>query len=171
MTCRTLPVLLVAAFADALALGREQEPVRLRSSPPEIHSSWDDLLAGIENRDQWLAHKEVLRQRFLDLIRDGRKPEKPPLDLREHEAVEVDGVYVRKLISFKHIRPGLLEGRLPPIDFHEIMALIAPRAYLDVSALNDGDGKTQRQRALVLMKVMDAVSRNLSLSRGRRRSG
>ena len=56
---------------------------------------------------------------------------------------------------FKPIRPGLLKGEMPPIDFHEIMALISPRAFLDVSALNDGHPGTQRQRALMLMKVMD----------------
>jgi hypothetical protein len=50
----------------------------------------------------------------------------------------------------------MLNGELPPIDFHEIMALIAPRAWLDVSALNDGDPLTQRQRLLMLAKVMDA---------------
>ena len=44
---------------------------------------------------------------------------------------------------------------MPPIDFHEIMALIAPRAFLDLSGLNDGHGPTQRQRLLMLMKVMD----------------
>lgn len=58
-------------------------------------------------------------------------------------------------VYFKHIRPGLLEGELPPIDFHEIMALIAPRAFLDLSGLNDGDPLTQRQRILMLMKVME----------------
>ncbi len=58
-------------------------------------------------------------------------------------------------IYFKHIRPGLLKGELPPIDFHEIMALVAPRAYLDLSGLNDGDPLTQRQRILMLLKVMD----------------
>ena len=58
-------------------------------------------------------------------------------------------------VYFKHLRPGLLEGELPPIDFHEIMALIAPRAWMDVSALNDGNPLTQRQRVLMLMKVMD----------------
>ena len=56
---------------------------------------------------------------------------------------------------FKHIRPGLLQGEMPPIDFHEIIALIAPRAFLDVSALNDGNPGTQRQRALMLMSVMN----------------
>jgi dienelactone hydrolase len=58
-------------------------------------------------------------------------------------------------IYLKHIRPDLLKGELPPIDFHEIIALIAPRAYLDVSALNDGNPLTQRQRVLMLMKVAD----------------
>ena len=38
---------------------------------------------------------------------------------------------------------------------HEIISLIAPRAFLDVSALNDGDPGTQRQRLLMLMRVMD----------------
>ncbi len=58
-------------------------------------------------------------------------------------------------VYFKHVRSGLLEGKLPPIDFHEIMALVAPRAFLDLSGLNDGDPLTQRQRVLMLMKVMD----------------
>jgi cephalosporin-C deacetylase-like acetyl esterase len=58
-------------------------------------------------------------------------------------------------VYLKHIRPGLLKGELPPIDFHEVIALIAPRAYLDVSALNDGNPLTQRQRVLMLMKVAD----------------
>ncbi len=66
-------------------------------------------------------------------------------------------------IYFKHMRPGLLRGELPPIDMHEIMALLAPRPFLDLSALNDliaGDeprmaGLTYRQRVLMLMKVMD----------------
>jgi hypothetical protein len=49
----------------------------------------------------------------------------------------------------------LLRGELPPIDVHEIIALIAPRAFLDVSALNDGNPLTQRQRALMLLKVAD----------------
>ena len=56
---------------------------------------------------------------------------------------------------FGHIREGLLHGKLPPIDFHEIIALIAPRALLDLSALNDGHIPTQKQRLLMLMKVME----------------
>lgn len=301
--------------------------VRKRSDPPAIHSSWDDLLEGIETREQWLARKKTLRQRYLELLRDDQKPDKPPLDLQVHESVDVDGQYVRKLISynveaderahaylgipvgltqptpaivalhgtfaegmkraaglvdnpdkayldhlarrgyiviapehfvsgmrtpaegpyetgafhekhpewtavgkftyehsiavdvlqslpevdgkrigalghslgghgtfflaayddriqvaacncgasffrhnpgvehwsrdhwyvyFKHIRPGLLQGELPPIDFHEIIALIAPRAFLDVSALNDGDPRIQRQRVLMNLKIMEA---------------
>ena len=58
-------------------------------------------------------------------------------------------------VYFKHIRPGMLEGRLPPIDMHEIIALIAPRAFLDLSGLNDGDRLTQRQRILMNLKIMD----------------
>ena len=296
------------------------------SDPPEIASSWDDLLEGIHSKEDWLAHKKVLRQRYLDLLRDEHKPERPPLDLQVHEETIVEDTYLRRLVSynveaderahayigvplrlegkapavvtlhgtidlgkeqtagiaenpdkafldhlcrrgyvciapdhfvaghripkeghyetgafyekhpewtavgkftfehsiaidvletlpevdvdkigtighslgghgamflaayderikaaagncgasffrhnsgvqhwarghwyvyFKHIRPGLLEGKLPPIDFHEIIALIAPRAYLDVSALNDGAPLTQRQRPLMLMRVMD----------------
>jgi dienelactone hydrolase len=60
----------------------------------------------------------------------------------------------RWYVYFKHIRPGLLKGDLPPIDFHEIIALIAPRAFLDVSGMNDGDGNVQRQRVLMLSSVM-----------------
>ncbi len=308
------------------ALSQEKTPQRLCSDPPVIHSSWDDLLEGVKTADDWNRHRQVLKQRYLELLRDDQKPAKPPLDLKEHEAVVVDGVYVRRLISynveaderahaylgiplkldgkapgivalhgtypkgkeraaglvdnpdkayldhlcrrgyvviapdhfvaghrvppegpyetkrfyekhpdwtavgkftyehsiavdvlqslkevdpqrigalghslgghgtiflaayddrvkaaacncggsffrhnsrvtewardhwyiyFKNIRPGLLEGKLPSIDFHEIIALIAPRAFLDLSALNDGDPLTQRQRVLMLMRVMD----------------
>ncbi len=58
-------------------------------------------------------------------------------------------------VYFKHLRPGLMEGKLPPIDFHEIIALIAPRAFLDLSSLNDGVPLTQRQRILMHLRVMD----------------
>jgi len=304
----------------------QSPPERVTSVPPVITSSWDDLTEGIENDEQWKARRSVLRQRYLELLRDEYKPKKPSLDLQVHESVVVDDQYTRKLISyavetderahaylgiplrrdrkapgivalhgtyekgkqrvaglvdnpdkayldhlcrrgyvviapehfvsghrippegsyetgrfhrkhpewtavgkftyehsiaidvlqgteevdsdligalghslgghgtiflaayderikaaacncgasffrhnarveawsrdhwyvyFKHIRPGLLEGKLPPIDFHEIIALIAPRAFLDVSALNDGDPGTQRQRLLMLMRVMD----------------
>ncbi len=305
---------------------QEKEPFRPRSDPPVIHSSWDDLLEGVSTAGDWSKHRDVLRQRYLELLRDDQKPQRPPLDLQIHESVIVDEAYTRKLISyqvepderahaylgipfdltepapaivalhgtyefgkkrvaglidnpdkayldhlcrrgyvviapehfvsgdrtpkegpydtgafhakhpnwtavgkftfehsiaidvletleevdaqnigalghslgghgtmflaayderikssacncgasffrhnsgvehwardhwyvyFKHIRPKLMEGQLPPIDFHEIMALIAPRAFMDVSAMNDGAPLTQRQRVLMLMKVMD----------------
>lgn len=309
-------------------------PFRPRSEPEPIRSSWDDLLAGVQSPGDWPAHKAELRRRYLELIRDAHKPARPPLDLRVHETVEVDGVYERRLVSYaveaderahaflavpcglrerapalvslhgtyghgkereagleenpekafldhlarrgyvviapdhfvagerippegaydtarfyqkhpewtavgkaayehsiaidvlqtldlvdparigtlghslgghgayflaaydprirvavsnsgcapfrynhkveawardhfysylKPIRAGLLRGELPPIDMHEIMALIAPRPFLDLSGLNDliaGDppqlaGWTYRQRVLMLMKVMD----------------
>lgn len=58
-------------------------------------------------------------------------------------------------IYFRHLRESLLRGEAPPIDMHEIIALIAPRAFLDVSAWNDPQGHvaTQRQRALMLLKL------------------
>lgn len=66
----------------------------------------------------------------------------------------------RWYVYFKHIRPGLLAGKLPSIDFHEIISLIAPRAFLDLTALNDegmGGAAPLRQRQVVLMnvKIMD----------------
>lgn len=305
------------------------DPVRPRSEPPEIVSSWDDLTDGVHSKEDWAGRRELLHKRFLDLIRDQHKPAKPPLDLQIHETVEVPEGYTRQLISyaveaderahaylaiprrsagdtaklpaivalhgtfpkgieqaaglvddatkahlhhlvqqgyvviapehfvsgrrippegaydttrfhqkhpewtavgkftyehsiaidvletleavdkerigamghslggqgaiflsaydtrvkaamdncsaaffrhnagvlhwsrdhwyvyFKHIRPKLLEGRLPPIDFHEVMALSAPRAFLDVSGINDGERLTQKQRVLMLLKVAD----------------
>jgi dienelactone hydrolase len=303
-----------------------QSPQRKTSLPPAIKSSWDDLTAGIENSGQWKIRRSILKRRYLELLRDQHRPEKPPLDLQVHETIVIDGRYTRKLISyavekderahaylgiptklsgkvpgivalhgtyvkgkqrvaglvdnpdkayldhlcrrgyvviapehfvsghrtpaegayeterfyekhpdwtavgkftyehsiaidvlqsmdevsaerigalghslgghgtiflaaydqrikaaacncggsffrhnprveawardhwyiyFKHIRQDVLAGRLPPIDFHEIIALIAPRAFLDLSALNDGIAGTQRQRILMLMQVMD----------------
>ncbi len=308
------------------ALGAEPTPARLRSDPPVISSSWDDLLEGVKTPADWKKHRELLKRRYLALLRDDRKPAKPPLDLKLAESVVVDGVYTRRLISynvesderaaaylgiplglkgkapaivalcgtyakskmrpaglvenpdkayldhlcrrgyvviapdhfvagdrippegpydttrfhkkhpewtavgkftyehsiaidvlqsldevdadnigalghslgghgtfflaaydervkasacncgasffrhnprveawardhwyvyFKHIRPDLLEGRLPPIDMHEIIALIAPRAFMDLSGMNDGNPLTQRQRVLMLMRIMD----------------
>ena len=293
---------------------------------PEFRSSWDDLTEGIQTKDDWRKRRAMLKRRYLDLLRDQHKPEKPPLDLKVHEEVVVEGIYRRKLISyaveaderahaylgiplelagpapaivalhgtfkhgkqrvagltdnpdkayldhlcrrgyvviapehfvsghriptegpyetgqfyrkhpqwtavgkftyehsiaidvlqtleevdnerigtlghslgghgtfflaayderikasacncgasffrhnprveawtrdswyvyFKPIREGLLKGEMPPIDFHEIIALIAPRAFLDLSGLNDGYTPTQRQRLLMLMKIMD----------------
>jgi outer membrane protein assembly factor BamB len=87
--------------SDRTAPGQAvQEPLRRRTEPQPVRSSWDDLLAGVKTLDDWKARKEVLRRRYLDLIRDSEKPAKPPLDLVVHETVNVDGVYVRKLISY-----------------------------------------------------------------------
>lgn len=318
----TTSLLLLMAYAATAA----DPPLRLRSDPPPIVSSWDDLLEGVNTREDWQARRQVLKQRYLDLIRDDRKPVKPPLDLQVHETVEVEGIYRRQLVSYnveqderahayvgipwkldgkapaivalhgttaqgkeqtaglsgnpdkawldqlcrrgyvviapdhfvsghrippegaydtarfyqkhpewtavgkftyehaiaidvlqslpavdperigalghslgghgtyflaayderikasacncgatffrhntkvdawardhwyvylKPMRPGLLAGKLPPIDMHEIIALIAPRPFLDLAGLNDGDPLTQRQRALMLLRVMD----------------
>jgi dienelactone hydrolase len=307
--------------------GQDPPPRRPVSSPPPISTSWSDLTADTPNQTAWLEKKKILKQRFLDLIRDQHKPSKPTLDLQIHEEVEVEGIYRRQLVSynveagerahayiaipldrkqagpavvalhgtyprgkeqaaglepdktrahldhlarrgfvviapdhfvageripaegpydttqfhkrhpewtavgkftyehsiavdilqtlpqvdaaqigvmghslgghgamflaayderikaaacncgasffryndqvkewsrdrwyvyFKHIRPSLLEGTLPPIDFHEIMALVAPRALLDISAVNDGVEATQRQRVLMNLEVMKA---------------
>lgn len=305
-------------------------PVRLRSDPPVIVSSWDDLLEGVKSPGDWQAHRKELKKRFLALIRDNEKPPRPPLDLKVHSTDTVDDKYRRLYISYaveagerahaylgiplaverklpavvalhgtypqgtkltaglvpnrqnnyegafldqlcrrgyvviapehfvaaerippegpyettrfyrkhpewtavgkftfehsiaidalltrpevdpknlgcvghslgghgtfflaaydervkaavsncsganlrhnkgvenwardhwyvylKHIRPGLLEGKLPPIDMHEVISLIAPRAFLDISAVNDGDPLGQRQRVLMLLKIAD----------------
>lgn len=60
----------------------------------------------------------------------------------------------RWYVYLKPLRENLLEGRLPAIDMHHIIALIAPRAFLDVSGLNDGNPLTQRQRVLMNMEIM-----------------
>jgi dienelactone hydrolase len=61
----------------------------------------------------------------------------------------------RWYVYLKPARAQFLKDELPNIDMHEIISLIAPRAYLDVSALNDGNPLTQRQRALMLLKIAD----------------
>lgn len=73
---------------------------RPRSEPQPIASSWDDLLEGVVTAADWRERKAVLRQRYLGLIRDDRKPPKPPPDLQVHECVDVDGIYERRLISY-----------------------------------------------------------------------
>lgn len=319
--------LVIGLIGSTGVSARASSPAK-QSDPPVIVSSWDDLLEGVKNARDWADHRKVLQQRFLELIRDDKKPPRPPLNLKWHESVVVDGLYTRWLVSyqvenderahaflgiplklegkgktpaivvlhgtyprgkelaaglednpdkafldhlcrrgyiviapdhfvaghrippegpydtrrfykkhpdwtavgkftyehsiavdvlvsleqvdsarigvmghslggqgtlflaaydprikvaacscsaptfrhnpraedwarnrwyvyFKHLRPALLRGEPLPIDFHEIMALVAPRPLLDVSALNDGDSLTQRQRVLMLMKVMD----------------
>ncbi|MCU0713229.1 MAG: dienelactone hydrolase family protein [Pirellula sp.] len=330
---RILPAILAALiFMSSIGSLLAQSPgSRLRSDPPVITSSWDDLLEGVKTPEEWSIHRSMLKQRYLDLIRDQYKPAKVPLDLQLHEETEIDGRYRRLYISYqveagerahaylgiplnvkgkapavvalhgttadgtkqtaglngnpdkafldhlcqrgyiviapehfvsgervpregaydttafhakhpewtavgkfnfehsiavdvllaredvdadnigvmghslgghgayytaayddrlkacvcncgasffrhnqhvedwsrdkwyvylKPIRPLLLKGELPNIDMHEIIALIAPRAYLDVSALNDGVPLTQRQRALMLLKIADVYDLN-----------
>jgi hypothetical protein len=84
----------------ASELARQSAPTRPRTEPEPVRSSWDDLLAGIKAPADWRAHKEVVRARYLELIRDDRKPAKPALDLRVHETVDVEGLYERRLISY-----------------------------------------------------------------------
>jgi len=318
---------LISPFNQSVSVGESKSAlVRKSSAPPLIRSSWDDLLEGVETPHDWQKRKEILRRRYLELIRDDQKPAKPTLELVIHEAQTVDGTYTRQLISynvdkderahaylaiplehqerlpgmvalhgtlehgkeqvaglrdnpdkayldhlarrgyvviapdhfvtghrtpimghydtrdfyhkhphwtavgkftfensiavdvlqtldevnaerigvlghslgghssyflaaydnrikaavchcgagpfrhnpeveqwsrdhwyiyFKHLRPLLLSAELPPIDMHEIIALIAPRAFLDISGLNDGNPLTQRQRVLMNMKLME----------------
>jgi len=317
-----LTIVAIASLTPAFG----QPSPRKVSAPPVIESSWDDLTDGIETPEQWQKRRAILKRRYLELLRDQYKPDRPPLDLQIHESVVVAGQYTRKLISyavehderahaylgiplnvdgkapaivalhgtyvhgkqrvaglidnpdkayldhlcrrgyvviapehfvsghrtppegayeterfykkhpnwtavgkftfehsiavdvlqaldevdaqnigalghslgghgtfflaayderikasacncgasffrhnsrvdawarnhwyvyFKHIRPDILEGKLPPIDFHEIIAMIAPRAFMDVSGLNDGNKLTQRQRILMNLNIMD----------------
>ena len=67
---------------------------------PAITSSWDDLTEGIETPEDWKKRKAILKKHYLELLRDQHKPEKPQLDLRIHETVEVEGMYRRQLISY-----------------------------------------------------------------------
>ena len=92
---------LIASLAAALtAAATPAAANRKRSDPPRIESSWDDLLEGITTPEDWREHKQVLHQRYLDLLRDQHKPEKPARDLQVHESVKVDGAYERRLISY-----------------------------------------------------------------------
>ena len=72
----------------------------MRSDPPVIHSSWDDLLEGVHAREEWAAHAKVLRKRYLELIRDDYKPARPDLDVQVHESRIVEGIYRRLYISY-----------------------------------------------------------------------
>ncbi len=321
-------ILVTICSISIISRGADSEvsPNRTVSEPPIIHSSWDDLLEGVKTVEDWNKKSQILRERYLDLIRDQYKPKKPPLNIEILETTEVEGIYKRLYISYqveederahaylgiplglkgkapavvalhgttpegaqqtaglggeptkafldhlcrrgyvtiapehfvsgerippegpydttrfyqkhpewtavgkftyehsiavdvlvslpevdpdrigvmghslgghgafflsaydkrikvcvcncggsffrhnpdvtnwardkwyvylKHIRHDLLQGKLPPIDIHEIIALIAPRAFLDISALNDGNPLTQRQRVLMLMKIAD----------------
>ena len=92
VTLVTLSVIALGAVAEDESLDG-----RLAADPPVIRSSWDDLLEGVTSPEDWGERRRVLKQRYLDLIRDDQKPAKPPLELALHESVVVDEVYTRKL--------------------------------------------------------------------------
>ena len=97
MKCAWFAVLLLLLSTDADAQNRKQPEL---FKVPEIRSSWDDLTEGINTKNDWHKRRAVLKQRYLELLRDQHKPEKPPLDLKVHEEVIVDGLYRRQLISY-----------------------------------------------------------------------
>jgi len=125
MKLRFRAVVVLAITVLATSAGAEEPPVRKRSDPPVIQSSWDDLLEGVRTVEDWRRHRQVLKQRFLELIRDDRKPPKPPLELKQHDSVVVDGVYTRRLVSYNvekderaHAYLGIplkLEGKAPAV--------------------------------------------------------
>ena len=59
---------------------------------------------------------------------------------------------------FRNLRSQIEEGHLPPIDTHEIIALIAPRPFLDLIALGDqygGSSASHQQRVLMDLRLAD----------------
>ncbi len=323
MEIRRYLILVVISLPFATSGFADAAPNSLMAVPP-IESSWTDLTEGTTSKTDWDKQRPIIKQEFLDLLRDQYKPEKPPLDLKIHESVIVEGIYTRKLISyaveaderahaylgipletkgklpavvalhgtfaegakravglvqnpnkayldhlcrrgyvviapehfvsghripekgaydttafyekhpnwtavgkftyehsiaidvletlsevdaekigvlghslgghgsiflaayderikaaasncaapsfrhnpgvinwardhwyvyFKHLRPGLLNNELPPIDFHHMVALVAPRPMLQIMALNDGNPGTQRQRVLMMLSI------------------
>ena len=56
-------------------------------------------------------------------------------------------------VYFPQLRKDFLSGRRIPCDFHEMMALIAPRPLLERFALNDGDPRGQAHRVMLHLKV------------------
>ncbi|MBN2209938.1 MAG: dienelactone hydrolase family protein, partial [Sedimentisphaerales bacterium] len=74
--------------------------VRRLTQPPELVSTWDDLLDGVSTSAQWQKRKEDYRCRFLELLRDDCKPAIPPLDLKIEQNIDVEGLYTRLLVSY-----------------------------------------------------------------------
>lgn len=94
-----LAVLLAALTFTSATTAQDPPPNPLMEVPP-VESSWTDLTEGLESKADWEERRPEIRRQFLDLLRDEHKPEKPPLDVQEHERVEVDGIYTRTLISY-----------------------------------------------------------------------
>ncbi len=56
-------------------------------------------------------------------------------------------------VYFPQLRDDFLAGRQVACDFHEMMALIAPRPLLECFALNDGDPVGQAHRVMLHLKL------------------
>ncbi|NLF07344.1 MAG: alpha/beta fold hydrolase [Pirellulaceae bacterium] len=102
MTFRRLFLCWAIFSTIAISVSAEETETRKIEPPPEVRSGWDDLLKDVKTTDDWLKKRNILRQRFLELIGDEAKPPaRPTLDLKIHETQSVDGVYLRKLISYR----------------------------------------------------------------------
>jgi len=58
-------------------------------------------------------------------------------------------------VYFAQLREVFLAGEQAPIDFHEMMALIAPRPLLERFALNDGDPQNQNHRVMLHVRLRE----------------
>ena len=56
-------LILLGMAVHAPVASAEETPVRNCSDPPVIRSSWDDLLEGIDTREDWQDHHKVLKRR------------------------------------------------------------------------------------------------------------
>ena len=65
--------LLIAIQVSLLGQNRVQPEL---FEVPEIKSSWDDLTDGIETLEDWQKRRALLKQRYLELLRDQHKTEK-----------------------------------------------------------------------------------------------
>ncbi len=101
LSMKPFALLMLGALAllPMAALGQDTEWGDLLAVP-EIHCSWDDLTNGIETKADWDVRRQELKRKYLKLLRDEYKPQKPALDLKVHEEVIVDGLYRRQLISY-----------------------------------------------------------------------
>jgi pimeloyl-ACP methyl ester carboxylesterase len=68
---------------------------------PPILSSWSELLDGIETQEDWEQKRTDLHARYLELLRDEARPERPPVEIRRENTVTVDGVYERHSLTFR----------------------------------------------------------------------
>ena len=61
----------------------------------------------------------------------------------------------RWYVYFPQLREEFLAGREVACDFHEMLALVAPRPLLERFALNDGDATGQAHRVLLHLKLRE----------------